>query len=186
MYPRRCRLAVRRWRHAPQRRRNSDLPLPPCVDLFSSLSAIMSTAIQSAARTRWTALSYGCAIAGPSARRTRFENPGHLSGSRRRSSVSQRRHLTSNRPLVVLGLESSADDSCCAIVDSSRRILANVVVKQHSLNARFGGIHPMHAQAAHEAGVVSCPSPRDLFSNAPGHQRRSQLPCAGPAWLSRS
>ena len=64
---------------------------------------------------------------------------------------------TSSRPIVVLGLESSADDSCASIVTSDRRILSNAVVKQHTLNAQYGGIHPMKAIEAHQAGMVSSP-----------------------------
>ncbi|GAA5848282.1 hypothetical protein JCM8547_004468 [Rhodosporidiobolus lusitaniae] len=54
------------------------------------------------------------------------------------------------RPLVVLGLESSADDTCASIVTSDRRILSNIVLKQSSLVAQYGGIHPLHAQEAHQ------------------------------------
>ena len=36
-----------------------------------------------------------------------------------------RRHFT------VLALESSADDTCAAVVTSSRKILSNVVLKQN-------------------------------------------------------
>ncbi|KAL7420087.1 Mitochondrial tRNAs modification protein [Cryptotrichosporon argae] len=56
--------------------------------------------------------------------------------------------------LTVLALESSADDSCAAVVDSARRIHANVVIKQHGLNEVHGGIHPI---AAHEAHLVNIP-----------------------------
>lgn len=64
-------------------------------------------------------------------------------------------HTPSDRPLRVLGIESSADDSCCAIVTSDRQILSNQVVKQHHINAKYGGIHPLRAQEGHAAGVVS-------------------------------
>lgn len=57
------------------------------------------------------------------------------------------------KPLTVLALESSADDSCCAIVDADRRIHANVVLKQHEINATQGGINPLRAQEAHERNV---------------------------------
>ncbi|GAA5885220.1 hypothetical protein JCM6882_009524 [Rhodosporidiobolus microsporus] len=60
---------------------------------------------------------------------------------------------SSRKPLVVLGLESSADDTCAAIVDSSRRILSNVVLKQSSIHESFGGIHPLHAQEAHQLNM---------------------------------
>jgi N6-L-threonylcarbamoyladenine synthase len=59
------------------------------------------------------------------------------------------------RNLTVLALESSADDSCASIVNSERKILSNVVIKQHHLNVKHGGIHPLEAQHAHEQNVVS-------------------------------
>ena len=37
------------------------------------------------------------------------------------------------RSLTVLALESSADDTCAAVITSSRQILSNVVVKQHDM-----------------------------------------------------
>jgi N6-L-threonylcarbamoyladenine synthase len=35
------------------------------------------------------------------------------------------------RRFTVLALESSADDTCAAVVTSSRKILSNVVLKQN-------------------------------------------------------
>lgn len=35
------------------------------------------------------------------------------------------------RRFTVLALESSADDTCAAVVTSDRKILANVVISQH-------------------------------------------------------
>ncbi|GAA5843704.1 hypothetical protein JCM9279_000108 [Rhodotorula babjevae] len=57
------------------------------------------------------------------------------------------------RPLLVLGLESSADDTCAAVVSSDRRLLSNVVLKQSAIHESFGGIHPMHAQEAHQVNM---------------------------------
>lgn len=59
------------------------------------------------------------------------------------------------RPLTVLALESSADDSCAGIVNDGRRILSNVVIKQHLTNAKYGGIHPLESQWAHAKKIVS-------------------------------
>jgi hypothetical protein len=70
-----------------------------------------------------------------------------------------------SRSLTVLAIESSADDSCAAIVTSRREIRSNVVIKQHLLNARYGGIQPIEAMRAHMANVVSgSPSPTSSFS----------------------
>lgn len=69
--------------------------------------------------------------------------------------LDQSREIRPDRPRIVLGLESSADDSCCAIVDGDRRIWSNVVLKQHEQNAVFGGIHSLFAQKLHQRNVVS-------------------------------
>ena len=62
----------------------------------------------------------------------------------------------SDKPrITVLALESSADDSCAAVVDSDRNVLSNIVIKQHQVNAEWGGIHPREAQYAHMANMVS-------------------------------
>ncbi|EJD52697.1 peptidase M22, glycoprotease [Auricularia subglabra TFB-10046 SS5] len=54
------------------------------------------------------------------------------------------------RRFTVIAFESSADDSCVAIVNSHREILANVVIGQDKLNESFGGIQPMVALDAHQ------------------------------------
>jgi len=37
----------------------------------------------------------------------------------------------------VLALESSADDTCAAIVTSTRKILSNVVIKQNNMSVQL-------------------------------------------------
>ncbi|KAJ3539265.1 hypothetical protein NMY22_g4815 [Coprinellus aureogranulatus] len=71
---------------------------------------------------------------------------------RRRAFVSLFR---SARPFTVLAIESSADDTCAAVVTSDRRILSNVVVKQLTLHERFRGIEPMTAIQAHQRNMPS-------------------------------
>jgi N6-L-threonylcarbamoyladenine synthase len=50
---------------------------------------------------------------------------------------------------LILGLESSCDDSAAAIVDSERRILAHAVVSQNDAHLPFGGVVPEIAARAH-------------------------------------
>jgi tRNA N6-adenosine threonylcarbamoyltransferase len=50
---------------------------------------------------------------------------------------------------VILGLESSCDDSAAALVTSDRRILAQAVVGQTSAHAPYGGVVPEIAARAH-------------------------------------
>ncbi|KAG5650193.1 hypothetical protein H0H81_000352 [Sphagnurus paluster] len=84
----------------------------------------------------------------------------HFSSAVRSSAV---------RRFTVLALESSADDSCAAVVTSSRAILSNVVLKQNHLHEGYGGIHPMVAIQAHQRNMVSpiCAAVRPLTSVQP-------------------
>jgi N6-L-threonylcarbamoyladenine synthase len=50
---------------------------------------------------------------------------------------------------VILGLESSCDDSAVALVTSDRRILAQAVIGQNSAHQPFGGVVPEIAARAH-------------------------------------
>ena len=51
--------------------------------------------------------------------------------------------------MIVLGLESSCDDSAAALVASDRRILAQAVVGQNSAHQPYGGVVPEIAARAH-------------------------------------
>ncbi|KAE9403981.1 peptidase M22 glycoprotease [Gymnopus androsaceus JB14] len=57
-----------------------------------------------------------------------------------------------NRFFTVLAFESSADDTCCAVI-SDRQILSNVVIRQNDLVEKWGGIHPASAVLAHQANM---------------------------------
>jgi N6-L-threonylcarbamoyladenine synthase len=50
---------------------------------------------------------------------------------------------------LILGLESSCDDSAAALVTSDRRILAQAVVSQNDAHQPFGGVVPEIAARAH-------------------------------------
>lgn len=50
---------------------------------------------------------------------------------------------------IILGLESSCDDSAVALVTSDRRILAQAVVGQSSAHQPYGGVVPEIAARAH-------------------------------------
>ncbi|MBW0006741.1 MAG: tRNA (adenosine(37)-N6)-threonylcarbamoyltransferase complex transferase subunit TsaD [Sphingomonas sp.] len=52
-------------------------------------------------------------------------------------------------PSIILGLESSCDDSAAALVTSDRRILAQAVVGQNSAHQPYGGVVPEIAARAH-------------------------------------
>ena len=54
-----------------------------------------------------------------------------------------------SKPFLVLGIETSCDDTGVSVVRSDGRVLSNVVFSQHSLHSKFGGIVPNLALEAH-------------------------------------
>jgi hypothetical protein len=60
------------------------------------------------------------------------------------------------RDPLVLGIESSCDDTGVAVVTSSGRVLGESLATQADIHAAWGGVVPKLAQEAHEAAIDSC------------------------------
>lgn len=58
-----------------------------------------------------------------------------------------------SKPYIVLGIESSCDDTGVAVVRSDGVILSNIVYSQYDLHARFGGVVPGLAMEAHRNNI---------------------------------
>ena len=56
---------------------------------------------------------------------------------------------------LILGLESSCDETAAALVDSDRRILAHRVAGQEAEHSPYGGVVPEIAARAHVDRPVS-------------------------------
>ncbi|HRC55003.1 MAG TPA: tRNA (adenosine(37)-N6)-threonylcarbamoyltransferase complex transferase subunit TsaD [Kofleriaceae bacterium] len=56
--------------------------------------------------------------------------------------------------MLVLGLESSCDETAAAIVEDGVRVLADIVASQNEVHARYGGVVPELASRAHLVNVV--------------------------------
>jgi N6-L-threonylcarbamoyladenine synthase len=56
---------------------------------------------------------------------------------------------------LILGLETSCDDTCAAVVLNGRTILSNIVSSQDSFHLRFGGIVPEIASRRHLEIIIS-------------------------------
>src|SRR5689334_21326151 len=69
------------------------------------------------------------------------------------SPEDARRPSGSSRPLLVLGIETSCDETAAAVVeravDGNGRILANVVRAQWEQHRQYGGVVPEIAARAH-------------------------------------
>lgn len=61
-----------------------------------------------------------------------------------------------SRPRLVLGIESSCDDTGVAVVSTSGRILGEALATQADIHAAWGGVVPKLAQEAHEAAIDGC------------------------------
>ncbi|KAM3344564.1 putative tRNA N6-adenosine threonylcarbamoyltransferase, mitochondrial isoform X2 [Capsicum galapagoense] len=62
---------------------------------------------------------------------------------------TQKQMLVENENLVVLGIETSCDDTAAAVVNSNGEILSQVISSQAELLARYGGVAPKMAEEAH-------------------------------------
>ncbi len=51
--------------------------------------------------------------------------------------------------MLVLGIESSCDETAAAVVEDGRYVLSNVIASQHDLHAEYGGVVPEIASRAH-------------------------------------
>lgn len=58
-------------------------------------------------------------------------------------------NLRDKENLIVLAIESSCDETACAIVRGGREILSNVVATQIEIHRRFGGVVPEVASRNH-------------------------------------
>jgi N6-L-threonylcarbamoyladenine synthase len=57
--------------------------------------------------------------------------------------------MTERGRTYLLGIETSCDETACAVVADGREVLSNVVASQIDLHARFGGVVPEIASRAH-------------------------------------
>ena len=51
--------------------------------------------------------------------------------------------------MIILGIESSCDETAAAIVKDGREVLANVVSSQIKIHEKFGGVVPEVAAREH-------------------------------------
>jgi N6-L-threonylcarbamoyladenine synthase len=56
--------------------------------------------------------------------------------------------------MLVLGLESSCDETAAAVVEDGHRVLSDVIASQAEMHARWGGVVPEMASRAHVTNVV--------------------------------
>ena len=56
--------------------------------------------------------------------------------------------------MIVLGIETSCDETAAAIVRDGRQVLANVIQSQVDLHKTYGGIVPELASRQHVTAII--------------------------------
>lgn len=57
--------------------------------------------------------------------------------------------------MIILGIESSCDETSVAIVKDGREVLSNIVLSQAEIHAKYGGVVPEIASRAHTETIYS-------------------------------
>lgn len=68
------------------------------------------------------------------------------------------------KDVLILGIESSCDETACAVVKNGRVILSNVIASQADFHERYGGVVPEIASRMHVDAVY--PTVRDALDKA--------------------
>lgn len=78
--------------------------------------------------------------------------------------MDQKRKVEGGEPLLILGIDTSCDDTSCAIVEDGRKVFSNIVSSQVDIHSRYGGVVPEIASRKHLENIV--PSVRAALGEA--------------------
>ncbi len=56
--------------------------------------------------------------------------------------------------MLILGIDTSCDDTSCAVVENGRKVLSNVVSSQTDLHSKYGGVVPEIASRSHLEAII--------------------------------
>lgn len=56
--------------------------------------------------------------------------------------------------MLVLGIETTCDETACAVVESGKTILSNVISSQIGIHKNFGGVYPELASRSHVDNLI--------------------------------
>jgi N6-L-threonylcarbamoyladenine synthase len=58
------------------------------------------------------------------------------------------------KPARILAIETSCDETACAVIENGRALLASTVASQMEMHARFGGVYPEVASRQHVLSII--------------------------------
>jgi N6-L-threonylcarbamoyladenine synthase len=62
--------------------------------------------------------------------------------------------MTEFSPARILAIETSCDETACAVLENGRALLASTVASQMELHARYGGVYPEVASRQHVLSII--------------------------------
>lgn len=62
--------------------------------------------------------------------------------------------MTDLRPARILAIETSCDETACAVLENGRELLASTVASQMDIHARYGGVFPEVASRQHVLSII--------------------------------
>lgn len=62
--------------------------------------------------------------------------------------------MTTIPPTRILAIESSCDETACAVIENGRALLASTVASQMDIHARYGGVFPEVASRQHVLSII--------------------------------
>jgi N6-L-threonylcarbamoyladenine synthase len=58
------------------------------------------------------------------------------------------------KPARILAIESSCDETACAVIENGRELIASTVASQMEMHARYGGVYPEVASRQHVLSII--------------------------------
>jgi N6-L-threonylcarbamoyladenine synthase len=62
--------------------------------------------------------------------------------------------MTDLKPARILAVETSCDETACAIIENGRALLSSIVASQMEIHARYGGVYPEVASRQHVLSIM--------------------------------
>lgn len=62
--------------------------------------------------------------------------------------------MTDLKPARILAIETSCDETACAILENGRALLSSTIASQMDIHARYGGVYPEVASRQHVLSII--------------------------------
>jgi N6-L-threonylcarbamoyladenine synthase len=77
-----------------------------------------------------------------------------MSRYEQRVEETYQRHVHSGKPTLILGIETSCDETSAAVVQDGTAILSNIIASQAEIHKKFGGVVPEVASRRHVENIT--------------------------------